>query len=221
MIRLIDVVHNQVASVTYSVIDDGWGGHGRGWNVILRALKNPVDVIMKQLILGGARSGKSQLAEQLARASGKSVRVIATADASRNDSEMAARIALHQKQRPGHWQTLETPCELAATLAAEDAEDTCLLVDCLTLWLSNCLVDHSCEYWQRQRSALLEILPTLRADILMIGNELGSGVVPMGRETREFVDENGFLHQRLAVLCDRVILTAAGLPLVLKGDPLV
>ncbi len=95
-----------------------------------------------------------------------------------------------------------------------------MLVDCLTLWLSNCLFEQSPAHWQTEREHLLAVLPTMTADVLLIGNELGSGVIPMGEETRRFVDENGFLHQALAPLCDRVILTAAGLPLVLKGPPL-
>lgn len=176
---------------------------------------------MKQLILGGARSGKSRLAEQLALRSGKTVTYIATADGARNDDEMSERIAHHRRQRPPQWRTLEVPRDLSAQLAEEDAADACLLVDCLTLWLSNCLFEHGAAYWSQQRDALLALLPQLRADVILIGNELGSGVVPMGRETRAFVDENGFLHQRLAPICERVILTAAGLPMVLKGDPVL
>ena len=175
---------------------------------------------MKQLILGGARSGKSSLAEQLAAQSGKTVIYIATTKSSLNDEEMSARIQHHRARRPDAWLTVETPVELAAQLREQDAADRCLLVDCLTLWLSNCLFEQGTECWQQQRSRLLDTLPSLQADVLLIGNELGSGLVPLGAENRQFVDENGFLHQALAPLCDRVILTAAGLPLVLKGTPL-
>lgn len=175
---------------------------------------------MKQLILGGARSGKSSLAENLARHSGKTVTYIATANRQLNDSEMDARIKRHRQQRPAHWHTVETPVELATTLQELDGADHCLLVDCLTLWLSNCLYEQGEAQWQTQRDQLLALLPGLQADILLIGNELGSGLIPLGAENRRFVDENGFLHQALAPLCDRVILTAAGLPLVLKGEPL-
>lgn len=176
---------------------------------------------MKQLILGGARSGKSRLAEQLALQSDKTVTYIATADSRLNDSEMRARIDHHRRQRPATWATVEEPVNLSAQLLQRDEEGACLLVDCLTLWLSNCLYERGQDVWSQQRDALLQVLPQLRADVLLIGNELGCGVIPLGQETRQFVDENGFLHQRLATLCDRVILTAAGLPLVLKGDPLL
>lgn len=175
---------------------------------------------MIQLILGGARSGKSRLAEQLAAHSGKRVTYIATTNTQLNDDEMDARIRRHRQQRPAQWKTVEEPTALAASLQELDASGHCLLVDCLTLWLTNCLFENDSAYWQQQRAALLNTLPTLQADVLLIGNELGSGVVPMGRETRQVVDENGFLHQSLAPLCERVILVAAGLPLILKGDPL-
>ncbi len=133
---------------------------------------------------------------------------------------MASRIDHHRQRRPEQWQTLETPISLAQTLQKYDAQEHCLLVDCLTLWLSNCLFDNGEQCWQQQRSALLDCLPHLSADVLLIGNELGSGVIPLGSGNRRFVDENGFLHQALASHCDRVVLTAAGLPLVLKGAPL-
>lgn len=175
---------------------------------------------MKQLILGGARSGKSRLAEQLAGATGNPVVCIVTADSQKNDDEMAVRIERHRRQRPDHWQTLEAPRHLAGAIQEADAAGTCLLVDCLTLWLSNCLHDHGMDCWLQEREQLLRALPDLRADILLIGNELGSGLVPLGAGNRSFVDQNGFLHQSLASLCERVILTAAGLPLVLKGAPL-
>lgn len=188
--------------------------------IILSRLILTTDHNMKQLILGGARSGKSSLAENLALKSGKAVTYIATANRQYNDSEMDARIQHHCERRPPQWRTVETPVELATTIEKLDGTDQCLLVDCLTLWLSNCLYELGEDHWQKQRSDLLATLPELQADILLIGNELGSGLIPLGPENRRFVDENGFLHQSLATLCDRVILTAAGLPLVLKGEPL-
>jgi adenosylcobinamide kinase/adenosylcobinamide-phosphate guanylyltransferase len=175
---------------------------------------------MKQLILGGARSGKSSLAEQLALASGKRVIYFATANTDENDTEMCERIAQHQQQRPNDWPTIETPLELAAQLQQQASKDCCLLVDCLTLWLSNCLFHKETFFWQQQKQALLDTLPTLSGDIIFVSNEVGSGVVPLGEINRRFVDESGFLHQALAAQCDRVILTAAGLPLVLKGEAL-
>ncbi len=174
---------------------------------------------MKQLIIGGARSGKSGLAQQLATTSGKHVVYIATANARLNDSEMSQRIIRHQQERPGHWQTIEEPTQLATVLQQYAAEDHCLMVDCLTLWLSNCLLINE-ELWQKQRQALFDIIGALPGDIILVGNEVGSGVIPLGEINRQFVDENGFLHQSLTSQCDRVIFMAAGLPLVMKGESL-
>jgi len=171
---------------------------------------------MRSLILGGARSGKSALAERLASASGKDVVYIATAQA--NDAEMAARIAHHRASRPAHWHSVEEPLALAATLRRHARADRCLLVDCLTLWLSNLLGHDDAGRFARERDALLEILPTLQGQLLLVGNEVGMGIVPMGALSRRFVDEAGRLHQALAGRCERVVFVAAGLPLVLKGN---
>ena len=168
------------------------------------------------LILGGARSGKSALAERWARAFGHAVTYIATARSG--DDEMAARIAHHRARRPAAWACVETPIELAATLARHAAADRCLLVDCLTLWLSNLLIDAEGTAFERERKALLDTLPGLPGEILMVSNEVGSGVVPMGELSRRFVDEAGRLHQALAERCGRVVFVAAGLPLALKGS---
>lgn len=175
---------------------------------------------MKQLILGGARSGKSSLAENLAQTSGKQVIYLATTDRHYNDAEMDARIAHHRQQRPSEWPTVEEPLELAAALQQHDSAGNCLLIDCLTLWITNCLVNEQSDMWDTQRQALLETLPQLQADIVMVSNEVGWGIVPLGDLNRRFVDETGFLHQSIAKLADRVVLTAAGLPLVMKGPAL-
>jgi adenosylcobinamide kinase/adenosylcobinamide-phosphate guanylyltransferase len=175
---------------------------------------------MKQLILGGARSGKSSLAEQLASRSDKTVHYIATANSRLNDKEMAQRIDHHRQQRPAHWQTIEEPIQLAAQLQQLDSPNNCLLVDCLTLWLSNCLFNESVECWPQQRQALVDALLSSQAEVILVGNEVGSGIVPMGEANRQFVDENGFLHQTLASHCERVVFVAAGLPLVMKGPSL-
>jgi adenosylcobinamide kinase/adenosylcobinamide-phosphate guanylyltransferase len=172
---------------------------------------------MKELILGGARSGKSALAERLAGESGLDVTYIATA--AIGDAEMAERIRHHQARRPGHWQVVEEPIELAAALRDASSEQHCVIVDCLTLWLTNLLLADEALY-ETQRRALLEALPGLSGRVIMVGNETGMGVVPMGELTRRFVDESGRLHQQLAGLCNRVTLTVAGLPHVLKGDPI-
>ena len=171
---------------------------------------------MKQLILGGARSGKSQLAESLAQNSTKTVIYIATATA--NDDEMQQRIEHHQQQRPQHWQTVETPLALSETLTQYANDNTCLLVDCLTLWVSNLLCgDYDCQSAQDE---LLSTLKELPGDIIFVSNEVGLGVIPMGSLSRRFVDDAGRLHQALAAQCERVIFTAAGLPLILKGEAL-
>lgn len=170
---------------------------------------------MKELILGGARSGKSALAEKLALESGQEVIYIATATA--DDQEMAERITYHQQQRPDHWQLIEEPIYLAAALEQHAAENRTILVDCLTLWLSNLLF---AEQLEKQKEALLQQLPHLPGRIIMVSNEVGLGIVPMGELSRRFQNEAGRLHQTLAQQCERVILTVAGLPHILKGEPL-
>ncbi|WP_109124126.1 bifunctional adenosylcobinamide kinase/adenosylcobinamide-phosphate guanylyltransferase [Dyella sp. C11] len=171
---------------------------------------------MRTLILGGARSGKSAFAEQLAAASGHEVVYIATAQA--HDDEMAARIAHHRAQRPTHWHCVEEPLSLAAALAAHARPGCCVLVDCLTLWLSNLLAMPNDERFKLERDALLHLLPSLKGQVVMVSNEVGLGVVPMGELTRRFVDEAGRLHQALATQCERVVFVAAGLPMPLKGS---
>lgn len=166
---------------------------------------------MKHLILGGARSGKSRFAEGAALATGKRHFYIATGWAG--DGEMAARVALHQQQRDRRWQLIEEPLELASALQHVDASENILLVDCLTLWLSNAL--HQ-QQWPAQKQALLETLPQMRGDVYFVSNEVGSGIVPLGALSREFADEAGKLNQDVAQACDQVTLVVAGLPLSLK-----
>ena len=166
------------------------------------------------MILGGARSGKSALAEKLALSASPEVVFVATANAG--DEEMAARIRHHQQTRPTHWRTLEEPVALAGVLRDFSTPERLVLVDCLTLWVTNLLLDGE-ERLARETEALLDVLPTLAGEVILVGNETGLGVVPMDPLSRRFVDEAGRLHQRLAGICDRVILTVAGLPHVLKG----
>ncbi len=168
---------------------------------------------MKTLILGGARSGKSAHGEALATQSGKKVVYIATAGAG--DQEMASRIKHHQQRRPKSWRTIEVETRLAQTLFENDRKDTVFIVDCLTLWLSNCL---SQNCFETERQALLNKLPLLEADTILISNEVGSGIVPLGELSRNFVDESGRLHQQLAKICDRATLVVAGLTLPLKNN---
>jgi adenosylcobinamide kinase/adenosylcobinamide-phosphate guanylyltransferase len=173
---------------------------------------------MHSLILGGARSGKSALAERLA-AESDDVVYLATGQAG--DEEMRERIAHHRARRPAHWGCIEEPIALAAALRRLAAPDRCVLVDCLTLWLSNLLGAEDEALFQREREALLSSLAQLPGRVLLVGNEVGLGVVPMGASTRRYVDEAGRLHQALGALCDRVVFVAAGLPLILKGAALV
>jgi len=173
---------------------------------------------MIELVLGGARSGKSHYAEQQATKSGKEVIYIATAEAG--DAEMTDRIKQHQQDRPQQWQTVEEPIQLAKIIEQYDQQDTCLLVDCLTLWLSNILFDKVGELQQNvfdtETKALFAVLSKFSGQLILVTNEVGLGVIAMDKMTRRFVDEAGRLHQQIAGLSDRVVLITAGLPQVLK-----
>jgi adenosylcobinamide kinase/adenosylcobinamide-phosphate guanylyltransferase len=182
------------------------------------------------LVLGGARSGKSAHAEALATATGRDVVYIATAQPGRSDGEMAQRIAHHRASRPGHWTTVEEPIALGAAIAAWAAPSRVVLVDCLTLWLSNVLFSGADAYpetgvitlpalFHAQRQQLLDALAGASGDVVFVSNEVGMGIVPMGAVSRAFVDEQGRLNQAVAAACDRAVFVAAGLPLVLKGTP--
>lgn len=181
-----------------------------------------------ELILGGARSGKSRFAEHCALESGLAVTVIATAEAL--DDEMQARIRRHQHDRPAGWHTIEAPRKLAAALRTHAAADRCLIVDCLTLWLTNLLLDGDPQTaaapavfhldtppaLRAARDELLDTLPTLPGRILLVANEVGLGLVPETPLGRLFRDEAGRLNQIVATHCSRVVFVAAGLPLILK-----
>ena len=169
---------------------------------------------MKELILGGVRSGKSRLAEERALASGLAVTLIATATA--DDEEMRRRIKLHQGRRSADWTLVEEPLALAAALRAHAAPFRCLLVDCLTLWLTNLLCAEDPQRLQTECAALLTALPGLPGHIILVGNETNMGIMPTGELTRRYCDEAGLLHQELAKRCNHVVLTVAGLPLILK-----
>lgn len=177
---------------------------------------------MRHLIIGGARSGKSALAETLARRSGQSVTYIATAEPA--DDEMAQRIAHHRARRSAGWATVEAPLRLAAALAAHAAPSRTLIVDCLTLWVSNWIAGPGDDdtiadlsAYTVEKQALLDILPRLAGDLVLVANEVGSGIVPMGRLSRIFADEAGRLNQEVAACCERVTLVVAGQPLTLKA----
>lgn len=173
-----------------------------------------------EFLLGGARSGKSRLAEQralqlLEENQDRRLTYIATATA--NDEEMQARINQHQAQRDGRWEVVEEPFELTQTLSRFTEYDV-VLVDCLTLWLTNWLCEKGLEAYLVERSKLLAILAQSRAHILLVSNEVGHGIVPMGALSRQFVDESGRLHQLLAQLASRVDFIIAGLPLTMKSS---
>jgi len=172
---------------------------------------------MKTLILGGVRSGKSRLAGQLAQQNGLPVTYIATATVQ--DKEMEARIAAHRARRPAHWRLVEEPLRLATAVGQHSEPGCCVVVDCLTLWLTNLLLAGDETLFQAQRSALIDGLPALKGEIILVSNETNMGVMPLGELTRRYCDEAGTLHQELARHCERVVLTVAGLPHVLKGEP--
>ncbi|CAG0933439.1 MAG: Bifunctional adenosylcobalamin biosynthesis protein CobP [Rhodocyclaceae bacterium] len=181
---------------------------------------------MAELIIGGARSGKSALAEQRARESGLRVAYVATAQAC--DAEMARRIAHHRARRPDEWRCIEAPLALAAALREQAAADACLVVDCLTLWLSNlffagraaALAEAGeapvCALLEGEADALAEALPRLPGRTILVSNEVGWGIVPAQPLARAFADAQGRLNQRVAAACARVTLVAAGLPIELK-----
>lgn len=180
------------------------------------------------LVLGGARSGKSGYAERLAEASGKEIVYVATSRAG--DAEMAARIAHHRERRPAGWRTVEEELALAAVLRKECAPGRLVLVDCLTLWLSNLMFCDGREWpdvgavtlperLHSEHAALLELLDGgVEGDLVFVSNEVGMGIVPWGAVSRCFADEAGRLNQAVAARADRAVFVAAGLPLVLKGS---
>ncbi|MFD1701877.1 bifunctional adenosylcobinamide kinase/adenosylcobinamide-phosphate guanylyltransferase [Methylopila henanensis] len=165
------------------------------------------------LVLGGARSGKSRFAEGLAAVHGLDLVYVATAEAY--DDEMRDRIARHRADRADRdWRTVDAPLALAEAVAAEAGPDRVVLVDCLTLWLSNMmLADLDVEH---EAGRLLSALAAARGPVVLVSNEVGYGVVPENALARAFRDHQGRLNQRVAAIADRVTLVAAGLPLDLK-----
>ncbi|MEW9856363.1 bifunctional adenosylcobinamide kinase/adenosylcobinamide-phosphate guanylyltransferase [Novosphingobium sp. M1R2S20] len=165
-------------------------------------------------VIGGARSGKSRYAQSRVEALPGRLAFIATAEAQ--DAEMADRIARHQADRGPRWMSVEAPMDLAAALHRAEAEADVILVDCLTLWLSNLMLaerdlDHAVAEFE---AAVSECCVPL----VMVANEVGYGIVPMNALARRFRDEAGWLNQRTAAIADEVMLVAAGLPLKLKGS---
>ncbi len=169
-----------------------------------------------ELVLGGARSGKSSYAENKAKACGKRVIYIATSEV--RDQEMAKRVEMHKIQRPSEWLVVEEPFDLSETLMQYSDESNCILVDCLTLWLSNCLFGEQPKEWAEIKAEFIQTLKTLPGQVILVSNEVGCGIIPMGEMNRRFVDEAGWLHQAIAAQIPKVTLVTAGLPLTLKGN---
>ncbi|MBX2808875.1 MAG: bifunctional adenosylcobinamide kinase/adenosylcobinamide-phosphate guanylyltransferase [Cellvibrionaceae bacterium] len=171
---------------------------------------------MKHLVLGGARSGKSRYAEQQAQTLSltHNGQLVYIATATAGDAEMAARIESHQQRRSHDWQLIEAPLQLSDVLTQLSSSNNYVVVDCLSLWLSNCL--HH-QQWPLQRDRFFSVLNGTQANVFLVSNEVGSGIIPMGELSRQFVDESGVLHQQLAQVCEQVSLLVAGLPLSLKN----
>ncbi|MCC4308955.1 bifunctional adenosylcobinamide kinase/adenosylcobinamide-phosphate guanylyltransferase [Alcanivorax marinus] len=171
-----------------------------------------------ELILGGIRSGKSGLAERLAERAGGAVLYLATARPG--DDEMRERIRRHRQRRPANWSLLEEPLALGAALRDLDrGSPPTVLIDCMSLWVSNLLLAGEAVF-ERERPAFLEALPAYPGRVIVVSNEVGLGLIGMDPLTRRFADELGWLNQDLAARAERVVMTVAGLPQVLKGPPL-
>lgn len=169
--------------------------------------------LQSTLVIGGARSGKSRYAEELMRSFQPPWVYVATAQPF--DDEMAARIGEHRARRGDQWRTLEAPLDLVDTLRTLSATSTAL-VDCLTLWLSNLMFAERDIESEIQR---LEQIVSTRKELILVSNEVGSGIVPDNALARRFRDFQGRLNQRMASQADRVVLVVAGLPMFLKGQP--
>jgi adenosylcobinamide kinase / adenosylcobinamide-phosphate guanylyltransferase len=207
---------------------------------------------VKTLLIGGARSGKSALAQRWA--TERSTRVCTIVTGSESDPEMSARIAAHRRDRPPHWRVREELIHLGRALRDESANGNLILLDCLTLWISNCLwplppptaaqpeqarltapkfstaidpaippiataADPSipnAPLWRLERTDFLDVLQASTIDVIIVTNEVGTGIVPNNTSSRVFRDEQGWLNQSVAALCDEVFFVTAGLPLRLK-----
>ncbi len=191
---------------------------------------NKPATVEHEFILGGQKSGKSRRAEQRAAdwllAGPRTHRAVMIATAQAYDDEMLERIVRHQADRaervPG-MRTIEEPIELARAIVTQSTPETLVVVDCLTLWLTNLMMPMPCEDARpatrtpaTHAAMLLVALREARGPVVLVGNEIGLGVIPLGRETRAFVDALGRLNQDVAGVCHRVTLMAAGLPLTLK-----
>ena len=183
---------------------------------------NQIQSDSKQIILvtGAARSGKSEWAETLAKKTDKSIIYIATAIVDSTDEEWLARITLHQQRRPADWETLCVPKQLAQTINSTSASN-CLLIDSLGTWVAN-LLDGEADVWQEMQKSLLNSLQTTAADVILVGEETGWGVIPAYASGRLFRDRLGLLSRKISNVVDTTYLVVAGyaLDLSLLGEPL-
>jgi adenosylcobinamide kinase/adenosylcobinamide-phosphate guanylyltransferase len=175
---------------------------------------------MRTLLIGGARSGKSALALRWSNERASNVCTLVTGTES--DPEMAARIAAHRRERPAHWRVREEPIHIGRALREEKAG--LVLVDCLTLWIANCLWPAGAEgadlsAWRCERDDFIDALKTHSTDVIIVTNEVGTGIVPGNSAARLFRDEQGWLNQTVAAVCDEVFFVTAGLSLCLKPAP--
>lgn len=169
------------------------------------------------LVLGGARSGKSGYAENLAAQTNQNVIYVATAQI--RDKAIQERVDLHQQSRPGEWLTIESPLELGSVLQKHTKQGSTLLVDCLTMWVTNLLCEEDSKAaLKKEQQSFFSSLDMIEGDVIFVSNEVGMGIIPMGELTRDYVDIAGRLHQDIAALADHVVLVVAGLPLVIKGE---
>ena len=180
--------------------------------------KRPFDLSKRILtqgitfVLGGARSGKSKFAEDLVLSSG--LKPVYLATARTKDEEMSERIAIHQERRGNEWITIEEPLALADAINNEAHEGRVILVDCLTLWVTNLMMEEADVV--RECQSLCEALKQSSAPIVLVSNETGLGIIPDNKMAREFGDLAGEVNQKIASVADEVFFIAAGLPLVLK-----
>ncbi|HEX9662563.1 MAG TPA: bifunctional adenosylcobinamide kinase/adenosylcobinamide-phosphate guanylyltransferase [Candidatus Binatia bacterium] len=168
------------------------------------------------LITGGARSGKSKYAELRAAALGSRRLYVATAEPK--DEEMTRRIGEHKSRRGNEWTTIEESLELAEALLARRGQMDCALVDCLTLWLSNLLLQRDGKYAEEKVKELVEILPRLNFHVVLVTNEVGWGIVPDNMLARQFRDLAGWANQQIAAAANEVVLTVAGVPMIVKKE---
>ena len=179
-------------------------------------LSMPATTSQVTLVIGGARSGKSRQGEAIVTALPPPWTYIATAEAL--DQEMRARVAAHRAGRLPGWRTLEAPLALAEALEREAAAGYPVLIDCLTLWLSNLML--AARNIEAETDRLLAALTTAKVSVVLVSNEVGMGIIPDNALARAFRDHQGRLNQRVAGVATRVVFMAAGLPLILKGPPL-